>query len=311
MLGGVLYEKTGYKGVFGVASGVLALDFIMRLLIIEKKTAARYKSLDNSENNPRDFSTRNEDSHGDANEEDPLLPRNDEDPYKIKHQPGRLAQSVPILLCFRNPRLLMALVLAFVQASLLALFDATIPTEAQELFDFSSLQAGLLFIATDVPYLILGPLAGWAVDRFGTKPAAVIGFAYLVPALVLLRLPSADLLDGSKNVILYSAILALNGVGMAIISAPSVVEASDVVQKYDKANPGFFGENGPYAQLYGFNSVFFNLGLTIGPLVAGALKDSIGYGNMNLVFAVASGITAILSFLLVGGSPAVLARLRR
>lgn len=205
----------------------------------------------------------------------------------------------------------MALVLAFVQASLIALFDATIPTEAQELFDFSSLQAGLLFIATDVPYLILGPLGGWAVDRFGTKPVAVIGFAYLVPTLVLLRLPSAELLDGSKNVILYSAILALNGVGLAIISAPSVVEASDVVQKYDKANPGFFGENGPYAQLYGFNSVFFNLGLTIGPLVAGALKDSIGYGNMNLVFAVASGVTAILSFFLVGGTPAVLTRSRR
>lgn len=290
----------------------------MRLLIIEKKTAAKYLLPPEGEDaiNPRD---RNQE----PSEEDPLLSTSgnnenededeDEDAYyKIQHRPGKLAQSVPILLCFRNPRLLVALLLAFVQASLLALFDATIPTEAQELFGFTSLEAGLLFIATDVPYLVLGPLAGWAVDRFGTKPAAVAGFAYLVPTLVLLRLPAAHLLDDDKtgNIILYSALLALNGVGLAVIGSPSVVEASDVVQRYDRANPGFFGPNGPYAQLYGFNSVFFNLGLTVGPLVAGALRNAVGYGDMNIVFAAACGVTAVLSFLFIGGRPAVLARWR-
>ncbi|KAK7747812.1 hypothetical protein SLS62_008848 [Diatrype stigma] len=329
VLGGVLYEKTGYAGVFGVSSAVLALDFIMRLFIIEKKTAAKYllppqgESAISRGNGDRGSggSTGDEEGNRDQepSEEDPLLstPGNNENEdesedayYKIQHRSGKLAQSVPILLCFRNPRLLVSLLLAFVQASLLALFDATIPTEAQELFGFSSLEAGLLFIATDVPYLVLGPLAGWAVDRFGTKPAAVFGFAYLVPTLVLLRLPAAHLLDDNKtgNIILYSTLLALNGVGLAVIGSPSVVEASDVVQRYDRANPGFFGPNGPYAQLYGFNSVFFNLGLTVGPLAAGALRNAIGYGNMNVVFAAACGVTALLSFLFIGGKPAVLAR---
>ncbi|RDI77905.1 hypothetical protein Vi05172_g12145 [Venturia inaequalis] len=36
-------------------------------------------------------------------------------------------------------------------------------------------------------------------------------------------------------------------------------------------------------------------------LVSGALRDSIGYGNMNLVLAVVVGITAILAFVFVGG----------
>ena len=48
-------------------------------------------------------------------------------------------------------------------------------------FGFDSLHAGLLFIALDVPYLLLGPVAGWAVDKYGTKPAAVLGFGYLGP----------------------------------------------------------------------------------------------------------------------------------
>ncbi|KAI0862240.1 major facilitator superfamily domain-containing protein [Xylaria cubensis] len=309
VIGGILYEKTGYVGVFGLGVGMLVLDFVMRLLVIEKKTAAKYsQATPNGQRNTRDSASRpDEDNEADreASEEDALLPKEDET-YKICETPNKLIRALPILICFKNPRLSMSLCLAFVQAALLAVYDATIPTEAQSLFRFSPLKAGLIFIALDVPYLLLGPIAGWAVDRYGTKPAAVIGFGWMVPVLILLRLPSAELLPKSKNIILYCALLALNGVGLAIIGSPSVVEASSVVQKYDKANPGFFGENGPYAQLYGFNSLFFCAGLTIGPVVAGVLKDSIGYGNMNLVFAALSAVTAVLSFFIIGGTPKVL-----
>ncbi|GAW17779.1 hypothetical protein ANO14919_072460 [Xylariales sp. No.14919] len=311
VIGGILYEKTGYTGVFGLGAGILGLDFLMRLLVIEKRVAAKFTdSASNGEGNPRNLGSRgDEDEDGarhEASEEDALLPRKPEEMYKIREEPNKLVRALPILICFKSPRLLMSLCLAFVQASLLAVYDATIPTEAQILFDFSPLRAGLLFIALDVPYLLLGPVAGWAVDRYGTKRAAVIGFGWMVPVLILLRLPSDEILPKSKNIVLYCALLALNGVGLAVIGSPSVVEASDVVQKYDKANPGFFGENGPYAQLYGFNSLFFCAGLTIGPLVAATLKDTIGYGNMNLVFAVLTAITATLSFFIIGGKPMIL-----
>ncbi|KAI0544356.1 major facilitator superfamily domain-containing protein [Xylaria curta] len=306
VIGGILYEKTGYTGVFGLGAGILVLDFAMRLLVIEKKTAAEYTEAPrNGQRSPGGLASRpdeyNEEAEREASEEDALLPKEDE-AYKIHETPNKLVRALPILICFKNPRLFMSLCLAFVQAALLAVYDATIPTEAQSLFRFSPLKAGLIFIALDVPYLLLGPIAGWAVDRYGTKPAAVIGFGWMVPSLILLRLPADEMLPKSKNIILYCALLALNGAGLAIIGSPSVVEASNVVQKYDKANPGFFGENGPYAQLYGFNSLFFCAGLTIGPVVAGFLKDSVGYGNMNLVFAALSGVTAILSFFIIGGS---------
>ncbi|KAI1653405.1 MFS general substrate transporter [Daldinia decipiens] len=318
VIGGVLYEKTGYSGVFGVTAGVLGLDFLMRLLVVEKKTAAKYNvgqiphSQNGEQDSYQDYGTAQgedvEDANNreDATEHDALLHNKnlkDNEIYKIRHEPDRIVRAFPILVCFRSPRLLVGMVLAFVQASLLAVFDATIPTEAQSLFEFTSLQAGLLFIALDVPYLILGPVAGWAVDRYGTKLAAVVGFGYLVPPFILLRLPSDNLLSGTSNVILYCAMLSLNGVGLAIIGSLGVVEASDVVGKFNQANPGFFGANGPYAQLYGFNSLFFCTGLTIGPVVAGALRDGIGYGNMNIVFAFISAATAVLSFFVIGGKP--------
>ncbi|KAK5259742.1 hypothetical protein LTR40_005398 [Exophiala xenobiotica] len=284
VLGGVLYRKTGYAGVFGLGSALLGLDFIMRLLVIEKKVAAKH---DKSFQVSKDARVRAEGDEDDnstnpdpettsaGSEQDLLLPNKEDKQYAIPD----------------------------------ATFDATIPTEAQALFGFDSLQAGLLFIALDIPYLLLGPIAGWCVDRYGTKPASVLGFGFLVPSLILLRLPPAQITPNVKsNIILYCGLLALNGMGLAVIGSPSIVESSDVVQRYDKANPGLFGENGPYAQLYAFNSLVFSAGLTIGPILSGGLKDAIGYGNMNIVVACISGITALLSFFFVGGKPKIVGR---
>jgi MFS family permease len=282
------------------------------MLLIEKKVTARYDAtFVNGAANPRHHSTENGDAETndeEADEEDALLPKKEEEEFRIPEGQNWIVRSLPILYCLSDPRLLTALFVAFVQAALLATFDATIPTEAEALFGFSSLNACLLFIALDVTYLLLGPLAGWAVDKYGTKPVAVLGFGYLVPTLVLLRLARPG---GKNQIVLYAALLALCGVGMAIIGSPSIVEASNVVQKYDKANPEFFGAQGPYAQLYGFNSIFFCAGLTAGPILGGALRDSIGYGNMDTVAAATSGIIAALSFVFIGSKPKLLSKKMR
>ena len=240
----------------------------------------------------------------DGNEEEPLLgTKNELEPYKISPDQPRAVRAFPLLICLADPRLLTALLIAFSHATLMATFDATIPTLAQELFGFDSLKAGLLFVPLILPYFLLGPVAGWTVDHYGTKPAAVLGFGYLVPVLILLRLVSPG---GETQIIIYCVLLSLNGIGLACIGAPSIVEASTVVQQYHRANPGLFGANGPYGQLYGINSMVFYAGLTLGPLVSGGLKDSIGYGNMNIVMAALCAVTASLSFVFVGGKPRIL-----
>lgn len=279
--------------------GILALDFIMRLLLIEKKVAAQWET---TPDEPQDESSQTVENATteDADEEEPLLHKKEEEKYKVPEGQRKVVRSFPILYCLKDPRLLTALLLAFNQATLLATFDATVPTEAEELFDFDSLKAGLLFIALVLPYLLLGPIAGWLVDRFGPKPAAVVGFGYLVPVLILLRLARPG---GTSQIVIYCALLSLCGIGLAVIGSPSIVEAAFVVQLYDTANPDFFGEQGPYAQLYGINSMVFSAGLTLGPLISGGLKDSIGYGNMNIVVAVLCLITALLSVVYVGGKP--------
>ncbi|KAL8645484.1 MAG: hypothetical protein Q9226_007280 [Calogaya cf. arnoldii] len=302
VLGGVIYKKAGYPGVFGIGFAILAIDFIMRILLIEKKTAAKWQEKDNGtedDSEQQDGGTATGED-GDDNEEEPLLRKKEEDSYKVPDGQSKVVRGYPILYVLKDPRLLTALLLAFNQATLLATFDATIPTEAEELFRFDSLKSGLLFIALVLPYLITGPIAGWLVDRYGPKPAAVVGFGYLVPVLILLRLAHPG---GTSAIVTYCALLSLCGLGMGIIGSPSIVEASYVVSQYDKANPQFFGEQGPYAQLYGINSMVFSFGLTVGPLISGLLRDRIGYGNMNAVVAMLCLVTALLSVVYIGGKP--------
>ena len=281
----------------------------MRVLVIEKKVAKRYSIADPpSSDDPEAVqhqSTNGDDSghaHGEQGEEEPLLGK-EKNHFKLSKDQPAIARKITILPCMTDPRLLTALLVAFVQALLLGSFDATVPTTAKELFGFDSLKGGLLFLPLGVFDLIIGPLAGWFVDHYGTKPCAVIGYTYLTPVLILLRLPHPG---GKDQILLYGGLLALCGIGLAIIGAPSIVEAGSVVQKYYEANPDFFGDQGPYAQLYGLNSMVFSLGLAVGPALAGELKQVLGYGNMNIVLASISLATAVLSFVWIGGKPRLL-----
>ena len=106
---------------------------------------------------------------------------------------------------------------------------------------------------------------------------------------------------GPIQVWIYCVILTLCATCLATTNPPALVESTLVVEKYYKANPEIFGPNGPYAQISSITGFMYNAGTAIGLLLAGALKDAVGYGNMNLVTAALSLITALLAFFYTGG----------
>jgi MFS family permease len=263
--------------------------------MIEKKTAIHYR---------KDPVTPIIEEPSTADENTPLLANAadgaDMKTYKLPTPSTLVTRKMPIVLTFRSPALLTAFFIGIVQAFLLGCYDSTIPLVALEYYNFDSLQSGLLFLALGIPGLVFGPLAGWAVDKYGTRIVAILGYGYLVPIHILLRVPRPG---GTHQIIVFAIILAFASVGNSAIDAPSLVEAGLVVEKYHKANPTLFGDTGPYAQLYGVNSMAFSLGVTFGPLIAGGLKDSIGYGNMNVVMAVICFSAAVFSWMYLGTDP--------
>lgn len=274
----------------------------MRLLLIEKKAAAVYQSLrQNKHGMPYESNgiqegtvqTQRQTSTDEATECDRLLPANE---YDLMNG-NNIAPALPIFSCLSNRRLLVSLALGLVQALIIGTYDATLTTEAVAEFEFSSSETGALFLALGLPNLFLAPLAGWAVDKYGTKVMAVVGFGLFAPCLAILRIPGeCHNLNRQQSIGLFCAILVLNGVCMSMVSAPGIVEASAVVRLFDKANPGFFGPNGPYGQLFGLTTFVFNAGLTVGSMWSGPLRDSIGYGNMYGLVAGLAVVAAALSF---------------
>lgn len=302
VVGGLLYHRAGILAITAVSMGLLGIDLVMRLLVIDAKMIPKNNDAQvndcSSENG--NLSAVDSPREPQPGEGDPLLRKPSNEEYKIRKNPTPMEHAVPILYCFRNRRFLTAMILVSIQSVLIGAFDATVPEETKSVFHFSSLQVGLVFIAIVVPNLVLGPVAGMAVDKYGTKVVATAGYLFLVPCLLLLGLPSQRILAGTENVVLFCAVLALNGAGMSIIASPGLVEATHITEKYEAANPDFFGENGPYAQLYGFSSLFAFAGLAVGPLVSGLMRDCFGYSAMTILLAVISLVTAMVSFAFIG-----------
>lgn len=307
VLGGVVYDKVGSEAVFGMGMVLLGLDFLMRGVLIEKKVARMYcveegGEESNGDETESDGMERNE--NGEQEEDAPLLGNGkdtDIESWRIQKELPEYVQKFPILFLLSSPRLLTAELVAFMQAIILAVFDATIPTQSQSLFGFSALKTGLLFTPLVLTSLIFGPIAGMGVDRYGPKIIGTAGYTFFILPLILLRLPVENT---THDLVTFCILLSLCGLGLSMIGAPSIVEASFVAEKYHSANRELFGEEGPYAQLYALNSMVFSAGFTIGPVIAGLLRDSVGYGNMNAVVAGMCAVVAMLCFGFLGGSPA-------
>lgn len=56
-----------------------------------------------------------------------------------------------------------------------------------------------------------------------------------------------------------------------------------VVDDFESKQPGIFGPGGGYSRCYSLSNLAFAAGLLLGPLLSGALADSVGYYLMNTI----------------------------
>ena len=231
-LSGIVYERAGYYAVFNIIFGIIAFDFLLRVLMIEKRTEARWlkpglKSdvVDRSESeresteesnvtNPNEnrFDAHNtstvvhsqDQEHGtsEPDERTTLLDRS------VQHRRHWLARTFPKMsLLLTSQRMMAATYGAFAHTMLISFFDATLPLLVKRTFGWGSKGAGLIFLATSVPSL-LGTLFGALSDRYGTRKVSLAGFAILIPSLILLGLVSHD---STGDIILLCVSLVIAG----------------------------------------------------------------------------------------------------
>lgn len=307
LLGGVVFDRAGYDAVFGMAYGLIGLDIILRLLLVEKKVAARWdpvanvqvkKSADSNNNGPALMQNEMTDTEKGLQSGQSVVP---DLPTGADLRDRRRDRLPPVLALLYSRRLLAALFCALIQAALLTSFDSVLTIHAANLFGWTATGAALLFLPIVIPSF-LAPAFGWFSDKYGGRYPVTLGFLGACPPLICLRFVDENTMNDK---VILCALLALTGLFLALTFPPIMAEISGVVEAKEKsmlaAGRAGFGPGGAYAQAYGLFNMAFAGGCMVGPLLAGFIVEDKGWSIMALVLGILSAITAVPACLWLGG----------
>ncbi|KAF3938468.1 hypothetical protein ABW19_dt0203997 [Dactylella cylindrospora] len=270
-LSGILYDNLGYDSVFICMVVMVIFDIFLRILIIEKKDAAKWIALEiEGVDDPRQ----------------PLL-----SPATKTPEPNfDLEPHVqPILILIQSPRLVTAVFMAGVMAIIMTSFETVLPLHTKERFGYTSTLAGLCF-AVVVFGDFFSTYIGRLSDRIGAKPCAVAGCLLGAVSIFLLRFPDSNSIG--SQVALW-VLLAFVGFSHCLIFVPMLTELSLVVEQIEREKPGVFGPYGAFAQSYGLSNFAYAVGTTVGPLWSGFMRASVGWNWMTLALAIMSLLSTI------------------
>ncbi|KAL9585080.1 MAG: hypothetical protein Q9203_004400, partial [Teloschistes exilis] len=185
-IGGPLYEYGGYFVTFIPAFVLIAIEIVLRSLVVIPPTKRKGKPLTNEVENPNAALLSNEDTVNPSYGTSPQIDQKDASPEGDSTHPPNLTKTTTLIpststtltLFFTSPRILTALAVLFALNTILTLYDAIIPVYVRATFSFTAANASALFLIM-VSAFILSPLAGHVVDRHGTALPATIGMLLL------------------------------------------------------------------------------------------------------------------------------------
>ena len=302
LLGGVAYARAGYYSVYYMAFGMILLDVFLRMVLVEKKVAAKWTTTTAGEEaaDPMEIAREGEKS-APAIERPTIIPPQSpmaSDPAAVEEEEPQQAKPLKaILLLLSSRRLLAALFCTLSQATLLTAWDAVLPLYVNRLFGWSSIGGGLIFLPLILPSF-LAPLVGLWSDKKGPRWPTVLGFLFAVPFLVLLKLVNRA---GIQQIVLLCALLALLGFAVTNAMTPLLAEITYVVNHKERTHPGAFGGRGAYATAYGLFNTAYAAGLLVGPIWGGFVMLRAGWGTMCWSLAVLSFFGAVVARLWIGG----------
>jgi len=317
MLGGVVFARAGYNAVFAMACGVVAVDVLLRFVMVERSTLAETKgvsvcgtALKFGENGSGCYLCKLHHDQKAANGLSitmiSITGITDTDSKSSQRigtsdmlESGKQSRSrlPPLLRLLLSWRFLSALWGGFAYATILAGFQAVLPLRLNDIFGWDSVGGGLIFVPLVAPGL-LGPLIGALADRFGHRWFATAGFVGLCPALILLRLIEHDTLAQKAVLCVLLGVVGLCG---TCLLEPLIAEITYLGGGQESDNGGGSVKVRSYAQAYALFNVAWELGDTAGPLVAGLMVDSVGWDTMSLTLGVLAGISAVTTALWCGG----------
>ena len=298
LLGGVVYEDGGYYAVFGLAFAFIALDIILRLLLIERRHAVKWLA---PEMTPLsvDGHQSTENKPGEIPERPDLLPNGSEPRGSQTPSPPSRNALERITILLSSPRLVVSVWGYFIISIVLTSFDSVLPLFVQGTFEWQQRGQGLIFIPLMVPH-VLDPVTGFIIDKYPKTCRYLAAGAFLasVPVMVLLRFVTDN---SMQHKVLLCALLACVGLCFAVAMPPLITEVFFAVKDKEDKTPDIFGRGGAMALAFGLSNMGFAAGSLIGPFFAGFIRQEAGWGAMGWALGLIAGISSIPILLFVGG----------
>ncbi|RAK95865.1 MFS transporter [Aspergillus ibericus CBS 121593] len=266
IVGGFLYDLAGYFAVFIPAFVLIALEFLLRVLLIAPT------------HDPGLTHALIQD------EQRPLMP--DTGGHDAR-QPKRPPAVVTLM---RMPRFLVAMAGMFLLNCFMTAFEAVLPVYLPEVFLYRSTQIAIVFLSNTLP-MICSPLGGSMVDHLGPFWPAVLGFGLITPSMMLLSLIREP---SPLTSLLLRLFLFLFGCGVSVAMPAMMTEVTLAKDAMEEGEPGIFGDLGACSQAYGLSNAAFAGGTLVGPLYAGYVREAAGWTAMNISMGAFSGLMVIL-----------------
>ncbi|KAL8791801.1 MAG: hypothetical protein Q9195_005610 [Heterodermia aff. obscurata] len=207
----------------------------------------------------------------------------------------RRFQSTAVILGSR--RLMTAVFGVFVYIFICSSFDGILTQFVKRTFNFNSFGAGIMFLAISTPALF-GTVYGALSDRYGPRNLALIGFIVAALGLALIVLITHD--SGAQKAGL-SIILVIIGIGVELILTPVSADMFYEADNLEESHPNTFGEAGPYAQVYSLLCVALGLATAVGPAWSGFMYEVTSWSFTMLPLVVMCLVGSVPVYLYTGG----------
>lgn len=290
--GGAIYGAGGPEAVFGLIFGLIGVDAVLRLLMIETSTelAGNNTAVDSgvkaTTHRAEIDATTDSDEESTTQNAEQIAAANSDRPASSQSWSG-------VLQLLKSPRLLSALWVTVTQATILTSFDASLTIHLRNTFHWKSTQAGLVFISLIFP-AFLSPLVGVIADRHGGRFITATGFCLSTAVLACLRFVDHDSIEQK---VLLCALLFLVGLLLGTTLSVFSAEVSHVVFEHEEKNPGELGDRGAVAQAESLWWAAYSIGAAFGPLLGGLVQDAAGWKTMTWTLALL-GATAVVPIML-------------
>ncbi|KAG5948161.1 hypothetical protein E4U53_006332 [Claviceps sorghi] len=308
MASGMLLPLLGYWMTWCAAIAMLAVDLMMRFVMIENKQGPQPKG-----DAPHDVEAMDTSNTTDVNEQTPLLPdappgsRNEPRSATALQEADLETVSSPenfYLFIFTSLRAITAIACHSTMSMVLLSLDTTLPLHAYRTFGWGTAQVSLMFLLLQLPSLLLSTVMGMIKDKAGARLPTGVGLLGMGFFLWLLGAAAEDglrLLSG-KGRSQVITMMSLVGIGTArtLVSGSGILEMTNVVKDAQSENPHRFGPNGRLSSAYSITSFFWNTGMLIGPVLSGGLVRTVGYFYMNMVIATICCTVGILALTFLG-----------